>query len=180
MISTLYKCFQPWSDRRPIYLISDTHFDDSDCFLMDINWPYAIEYTKRIKEQIGKNTTLIHLGDVGDPKYMDMIPGYKVLIKGNHDRGSSFYQKYFDEIFSGPLFVGDRLLLSHEPIYDLNWCFNIHGHDHNPEHTGDDTHMNITSNVIGYRAANLKDIIRSGYLSKVDGLHRTVIKKRVT
>ena len=143
---------------------------------MDPNWPYAIEYTKRIKAQIGNRSTIIHLGDVGDPAYMKYLPGYKVLIAGNHDKGSSVYEKYFDEIFTGPLFISEKLLLSHEPIYGFDWCFNIHGHDHNFKHVGDANHMNITANVVGYRAVNLwTDVIRMGYLRHVDGLHRVTI-----
>ena len=54
----------------------------------------------------------------------------KVLILGNHDAKGA-YKNYFDEIYTGPLFIAEKILLSHEPVYGLPWCLNIHGHDHN-------------------------------------------------
>lgn len=35
------------------------------------------------------------------------------------------------EIYTCPLFIADKILLSHEPVHGLTWCLNIHGHDHN-------------------------------------------------
>lgn len=37
----------------------------------------------------------------------------------------------FDEVYTGPLMISDKILLSHEPIEGLPYyMFNIHGHDH--------------------------------------------------
>ena len=38
MIKTLYPIFQHWSEKGSVYLLSDTHFADSDCKLMDPDW----------------------------------------------------------------------------------------------------------------------------------------------
>lgn len=38
MISTLYEPFKHWSDGGSIYILSDMHFGDSDCKLMDKDW----------------------------------------------------------------------------------------------------------------------------------------------
>ena len=38
MISTLYEPFRHWSEKGSVYILSDLHFDDSDCKLMDPNW----------------------------------------------------------------------------------------------------------------------------------------------
>jgi calcineurin-like phosphoesterase family protein len=48
---------------------------------------------KRINSKVGKNDTIIFLGDIGDLECVKRIRGYKILIKGNHDIGSSKYQK---------------------------------------------------------------------------------------
>ena len=50
--------------------------------------------------------------------------------KIEHDAKGA-YKNYFDEIYTGPLFIAEKILLSHEPVYGLSWCLNIHGHDHN-------------------------------------------------
>ena len=38
MIATLYEPFRHWSEGGSVYILSDTHFDDTDCKLMDPNW----------------------------------------------------------------------------------------------------------------------------------------------
>lgn len=40
----------------------------------------------------------------------------------------------FDETYSGPVIIGEKLILSHEPIENCDWCMNIHGHDHSRLH----------------------------------------------
>lgn len=89
------------------------------------------EQLEIINKMVFKSDTFVCLSNVGDPKYVPMIKARKkVLILGNHDaRGA--YKDRFDEIDSGPLFISDKILLSHEPVYGLLWCLNIHGHDHN-------------------------------------------------
>ena len=172
MITTLYPFFRRWSEKGSVYIISDTHFEDSDCKLMDNNWITPEEQIKLL--QIAKkNDTLIHLGDVGNPEWMKYIKAYKVLITGNHDRGNAFYEPYFDEIYNGPLFISDKILLSHEPVY-LEFALNIHGHDHNNFTLGTN-HINCACNIIRYKPINLKDIIQSGMLKDIDSIHRLTI-----
>lgn len=181
MIKMLYEPFQHWSSRGRVWIISDTHFDDPDCKLMDPDWPHAMQLVNRINSPIGKQDTLIHLGDVGDPQYMRHIHcRHKVLIKGNHDSGSANYEPWFDEIYSGPLMIAQKMLLSHEPIPGLPWCLNIHGHDHNnAEHYTEDCHYyNVACNVANYTPVNLGKIIKEGALSKIPDIHRMVIDNK--
>ena len=174
MIKTLYPTFRHWSERGGVYIISDTHFEDSDCKLMDENWITPEEHISNINRIVHKNDTLIHLGDVGNPEWMKKIKAYKVLITGNHDRGVSYYEEYFDEIYDGPLFVANKLLLSHEPVF-LEFAFNIHGHDHNKMAKRDGMHLNCASNVVGYEPINLANVIKEGVLSGISSIHRLTI-----
>ena len=129
---------------------------------------------------VTKNDTLILLGDVGDIECVKKLRGYKVLIKGNHDKGNSYYKDVFDEVYEGPLFISQRILLSHEPIYGLDFCLNIHGHDHNLEHIGDETHLNLASNVCGYKPIHLqKDVIEKGLLREIKDIHRITIDNAI-
>lgn len=130
MIATLYEPFRHWSEGGSVYILSDTHFDDTDRKLMDPGWITPDEQLKIINSVVGKEDTFVCLGDVGNPKYIPMIKARKkILLLGNHDaRGA--YKDLFSEIYAGPLFISDKILLSHEPVYGLNWCLNIHGHDH--------------------------------------------------
>lgn len=182
MITTLYKCFQHWSAKGSVYLISDTHFDDHDCKIMDKQWITPKEHLQMITNKVHKNDTLIHLGDVGNPDYFKTAwkPGKKphlVLIMGNHDASVEQFSDVFDEIYTGPLYIAEKILLSHEPIPNCSWCYNIHGHDHDAHHKPDKYHCNIASNVIQFQIINLQDIIKSGTLKSIKSMHRTTIDK---
>ena len=100
MIKSLYPTFQRWSEKGSVWIISDTHFADPDSKLMSKNWPTPSEYIALLRQYVHKNDTVIHLGDVGDPKYMDDLPGYKVLIMGNHDSSASKLREHFDEVLT--------------------------------------------------------------------------------
>lgn len=173
MIKSLYPIFQKWSATGSVYIISDTHFDDSDCKLMDPNWITPQEHMEIIKQDVRKGDTLIHLGDVGNPDYLDELKCYKVLITGNHDVLSKV-ASHFDEVYTGPLFIADRLILSHEPIQGLeSFAMNIHGHDHASNYRPN--HINLASNVYHFRVFNLGASIKGGLLSRIENYHRKTI-----
>lgn len=177
MITTLYDKFKPWSAKGSIYIISDTHFEDADCKLMDANWISPQEHVDIIKRVAHKNDTLIHLGDVGNPKWMEQIKAYKVLIMGNHDQSATKFKPYFDEVYTGPLFIAEKILLSHELINGGNWWFNIHGHDHNKENDFSWNEINLASNVVNFSVFDLATAIKGGMLKSTDGIHRDTIDK---
>ena len=177
MIKTLYKKFQHWSDGGSIYIISDTHFDDSDCEYMDADWITPEEHIKNIKKYVRKNDTLIHLGDVGNVDWIRQLDCYKVLIMGNHDTGITKYENIFNEVYNGALFISDKILLSHEPLHGEYW-FNIHGHDHGhllPPRGYN--YVNLASNHTQWGVFNLGAEIKKGLLSKVDNIHRATIDR---
>ena len=185
MIKSLYPQFQRWSETGSIYIISDTHFDDADCKLMDPYWIPAEIAINILKKRIHKTDTFIHLGDIGEVSYIDELKCYKILITGNHDVMSKV-ASHFDEIYNGPLFIADRILLSHEPIYGLEeMCLNIHGHNHSGfmydfkkkscfEHF---THINLASNICHYIPFNLGQSIKNGILAGIPNYHRLTIDK---
>lgn len=178
MVDTLYKRFQTWSKNGSVYIISDTHFDDKEQNKLVKDWPTPEVFIANLKKVVGKNDTLIHLGDVGNPEYMKYIKGYKVLLTGNHDKGNKVYEEYFDEIYNGPLFISDKLLLSHEPFM-TRYALNLHGHSHGgtfQENQNGMLALNFAGDVVGYKPINLRDIIRSGILKKVDSLHAQTVK----
>lgn len=133
MKSNLYPCFK-WPGT--VWLYSDPHFGDVELYTWrGMNCKISDEeQIRRIHSKIGKNDTLVILGDVGDIEWVKKIRGYKVLIQGNHDVGASKYKRtdsanLFDEVYEGCLMISDRIILSHEPV-DFKYAFNIHGHDH--------------------------------------------------
>ena len=82
----------------------------------------------------------------------------------------------FDEVYEGPVMIGEKLILSHEPV-DIPWAFNIHGHIHDSKHKNDKRHFNVCSDAIGYVPINMNQWMKQGYLSHIENIHRTVIDK---
>ena len=179
MIDCIYSSFKHWVEKGAIYLIGDPHFGDKDRKYIDANWPAEEEQVARIKKKVGKNDTIVILGDVGDSSYMSLIKARKILVKGNHDKGNSIYKHDFDEIYDGPLFISDKILLSHEPI-DLPFALNIHGHCHggsfwSANSQGLINRINLASDVCGYEPRNLKDFIKDGCLKEIPTIHQFTI-----
>lgn len=178
MIKSLYPHFQKWAEHGAIWIISDPHFDDSESKYCNPNWPNAEDYIESIKPFIGKYDTLICLGDVGAAEYFYVFDCYKVLITGNHDSGVSNYTDIFDEVYDGPLFIADRILLSHEPIFGLeDICVNIHGHTHMHPYQLAPNHINLAADVVNWKLFNLGKEIKKGLLSNTKNYHRITIEK---
>lgn len=214
-LEQLYEPFRKWGENNGIWIISDPHFGDEEIKQAYPNRPTDAELVKTINRYVGKNGTLICLGDVGDTRYVAQLKGYKVLIQGNHDSGAYNYKRrdeivgtyssieeaqkdfdnhiidriefintftcgvkdnhLFDEVYTGPLMIGEKILLSHEPI-TTDWAFNIHGHDHNGK-TYRPNSLNVCLDAVNYMPASLKSILTSGCLKHVKSIHRTTIDK---
>lgn len=181
MIPTLYEPFRHWSEGGSVYILSDLHFRDDNCKLMASDWITPEEQIEIINNIVKKNDTFVCLGDVGKADYVREIKAKrKVLILGNHDaRGA--YVDYFDEIYPGPIFIAEKILLSHEPVHGLPWCLNIHGHDHNcaEAYREDCKHINLAANVCGYTPINLGKILKEGILADIPSIHRITIDNAI-
>lgn len=176
MILSLYDFAKKWSEKGSVWIYSDPHFDDTDCRYMDPGWPSPEEQVAGLRKYCHKNDTLVILGDIGEPSYLRGIKSYKVLIAGNHDVGLEKYKPYFNEMYKGPVFISEKIVLSHEPIF-LPFAFNIHGHEHYGE-KHDDLHLNVAANVIGYEPINLGHLIKSGVLHDIPSIHRIAIERQ--
>lgn len=183
MIAGLYKPFEHWSKSGTVWIYSDPHFQDEDTKFFDEGRPTDEELVAKINAKVGKYDTLIILGDIGDVNYVKRLRGYKVLICGNHDIGPSKYLRcktdiednhLFDEVYSGPLIISEKLILSHEPI-DLPYMFNIHGHVHNKSYKGDKNHLNCVAEVINYTPISLNKLCKDGVAKDVQSIHRMTI-----
>lgn len=178
MIKNLYKEYQHWSAAGSVYIFSDPHFEDADCKLMSEDWVSADEQIEIINKTCHKTDTLIILGDIGNEEYLSKIKANIVLVLGNHDKGATVYEKYSNEVHTGPMFIAPQLLISHEPINGLPFCMNIHGHDHsswNQDPTG--YHINVAANVINYTPINLGKLIKQG-LFPMPTIHQLAIDKQ--
>ena len=174
MIESLYAPFQKWTENGTLWIYSAPHFSDPEMVHLRKNYIGDDEQIARINSKVGRKDTIIFLGDIGDEEKIRKIRGYKVLIMGNHDKGATKYEELFDEVYSGPLFIGEKLLLSHEPIA-LPFAYNIHGHDHSNWDAGMKHHMNVCAEHIEYTPVNLTRLLKRGLLRKVETIPRATI-----
>lgn len=177
MIAGLYDIFAHWHKQGTVWIYSDTHFNDKELGEGVAARPSAEEHLKLINSKVGKKDTLILLGDVGDIEIARRLKGYKILIAGNHDAGMSNYKDVFDEVYAGALIVGEKLILSHEPV-DVPWAFNIHGHVHSGEPMSDNQHFNVCGEARKcYEPVNLNQFMKAGFMAKLQTIHRDTIDK---
>ena len=119
-------------------------------------------------------------------KYLyEKYPYAKINIQERYEFHSPFHffdatidNNLFNEVYGGPLFISDKILLSHEPI-DIPFGLNIHGHVHDGLGglSKDNSKYNVCSNCINYEPQNLSEIIKSGCLKNRDTIHRLTIDK---
>ena len=171
----VYDIFNERWCNQTVWIYSDPHFGDEELAAGIPNRPSDEEQIKKINSKVGRKDTLIILGDVGDVECAKQLRGYKVLICGNHDAGKTIYQEAFNEVYSGPLMIGEKLFLSHEPVH-MPFAMNIHGHDHTINGDNKDwAHLNVCSDVVNYTPINLNQLLKNGLISKVESIHRQTI-----
>ena len=163
-----------WNDYQTVFIISDLHFNEDDLKAGFPNRPSDEELVKKINAKVGRRDILIILGDCGDLEYVKQLRGYKVLIAGNHDCGLTKHKEVFNEVYEGALIIGEKLILSHEPI-DIPWLYNIHGHQHNKHVKSGPRHLNVCSDVIGYEPINFNQFLKSGQTANIQTIHRATI-----
>ena len=107
------------------------------------------------------------------------FPGWSIRIEEEYDFHCPFERwiayadnMLFDEVYEGALIVGEKLILSHEPV-EIPWLYNIHGHDHAGRKRKN--HLNVCSDVIGYEPVNLTQKLKSGLMSAITTIHRATI-----
>jgi calcineurin-like phosphoesterase family protein len=161
-----------WSQFQTAHVISDLHFNEDDLKQGISKRPADDVLVRLINSKVGRKDILFILGDCGDLEYVKQLKGYKVLIMGNHDCGATKYKEIFDEVYEGALIIGEKLILSHEPV-DIPWAFNIHGHDHKGHKRKG--HLNVCADVINYIPINLNQFLKSGPTAQVYTIHRETI-----
>jgi calcineurin-like phosphoesterase family protein len=137
----------------------------------------ATRYKREVVKEIYDKDKMTREEAVADmqAKY----PGWKVWAHEDYDFHSPFERwnvyadnMLFDEVYEGALIVGEKLILSHEPV-EIPWLYNIHGHDHAGKKRKN--HLNVCSDVIGYEPVNLTQKLKSGLMSAITTIHRATI-----
>ena len=131
-----------------LYLLSDHHWFHKNIIEYS-NRPFSgvdemnREMTGRWNEVVGPDDTMLHIGDIAMgkraylPKVVENLSGYKILIKGNHDRSDKqMLDAGFDEVYKELTIVtsgGKRIMVRHKPQDAdklIGYSFQFHGHTH--------------------------------------------------
>lgn len=171
MYKSLYNGFKPFYEGGDVFFYADPHFGDLDAQKWRNDGITDAEQVARINMTVGKQGTLFILGDIGDPTWLSKIRGTIVLVLGNHDKGASTYYEYTypENIFEGPVFIGPKILVSHEPFM-APFYLNLHGHMHGfPQF--DEHSINLCAELINYTPISMKTIRASGLLGDILDIH---------
>lgn len=90
-----------------------------------------------------------------------LTPAKKVMIKGNHDKRTpnSLLEEVFDQVYDYPVYISDRVVLSHYPCAVYPSQVNVHGHTHGMR-LKDMNHICASVHVNKYRPVTSKDVER--------------------
>lgn len=124
----------------------------------------------------------IYLGDLCDPAVTDLnelkclvqnIPGYKILVKGNHDTETDYFYRDigFDEVCD--VCVINQVAFSHFPLKVEPDMINVHGHLHTEKRSDVDDANHINA----YREDYYKHPIEISEL--IQGVYDKWLKDRV-
>ena len=137
----------------------------------------ATNYKREVKQVVYDQDHYTREEAIADMQ--SKYPGWKVWANESYEFHAPFkrWNVYadnclFDEVYEGALIVGEKLIFSHEPV-DIPWLYNIHGHDHAGHKR--ENHLNVCSDVIGYKPVNLNQFLKNGFMSKIQTIHRATI-----
>lgn len=93
-----------------VWFYSDPHFSDPEMIHLRKDYIGDEEQIRLINSKVGRNDTLVILGDVGNIEMVKKLRGYKVLIMGNHDKGASNYKRIVIDETRCPVCGSDQLV----------------------------------------------------------------------
>ena len=177
MIEGLYNFATKWSEKGAVYCAADFHLGESEDLRQAYpNRPSDEELVKLINTQTGKSSTLLVLGDIGtDLDLISKLRANIVLIRGNHDKLSSYYKDVVTEYYEGMLMISPKILLSHEPFI-TPYTINLSGHNHNGPHIQDRV-VNTCIDVMNYKVLNLNQFVKSGILKTCKNIHQETVAR---
>jgi calcineurin-like phosphoesterase family protein len=123
------------------WVIADTHFGHK--MLIEKGYRPA-NFEKRIIDQwtalVAPEDLVIHLGDLAfshvEANTWNLLPGRKVLVRGNHDNHSITWYMERGFAFACDMFELGKIIFTHAPleVIPVHVSFNLHGHLHTGEH----------------------------------------------
>jgi calcineurin-like phosphoesterase family protein len=145
----------------------------------EMNETLLTAWRRTVKEK----DTIFNLGDfcLGQSKdaiskLVKNLPGKKIIILGNHDRGHSLQwwrDIGFSEVYPYPIIYHKWVILSHEEVFlnDNYPYINIHGHHHNKQFVSSN-YINVSVEHTQYKPVSLDEIIEAHSNIEIANLDR--------
>lgn len=171
-----------------MYLItSDSHFGDASIIgherfskfsnISDHDETMFCLWEKWIGK-LKKDDTFFFLGDFCEndmelyyaswlSSMMESYPCKKVMVRGNHDKkiDKRLLLSMFDEVYDYPIFISNRIVLSHFPQAVYSSQVNVHGHTHGMK-LADKNHICASVHVHNYNPVSEQEV--NSTIGKVD------------
>lgn len=137
-----------------IFVTTDTHFGHEKLIKYGRPKDFEQKIKKGLKDHVGRNDLLIHLGDIcmGEDGYhsnwfKEHLLCRTCLILGNHDHKSfTWYMENGWDMVANRLDLeisGKKISFTHCPIkWDRSFDINYHGHFHDTDHRRFDPEFN--------------------------------------
>lgn len=158
------------------YYISDTHFDHENIIrlanrpfknVQEMNETIISNWNNKVKDE----DTVYILGDISFGEDIDRdiilkkLKGKKILIKGNHDKRSSYFLRETHQYLK----INDNgraVVLFHYPILEWDGFYrnsiHLYGHVHDKTPKMPKNAYNVSCEVSNYTPRTLEEIIRDG------------------
>ena len=154
-----------------IWVTSDLHLNHKNILNTCRKFKSIEQHNEYIISQynsvVGKDDLVYILGDAvwrplkeSEP-LIKRLNGRKILILGNHDKGTigEYKSLGFIDVIKHPIYYSDKIILSHYPVqecFNNPFCINIHGHLH--QATVDlPNYFNCNIELNDFKPINIKD-----------------------
>lgn len=138
------------------------------------NYQRQIWTKKFAQDQFQKDEALFEMKKLYPNCHYSIEEGYQFTAPFDYWEVKADNQ-LFDWVFEGPATISEKLILSHEPIPNLTWAMNLHGHQHQGPVKSNLYHYNCALEVNNYMPINLNTLMKSGLTANIEPLHRQII-----
>lgn len=141
-----------WSNSRGIITFERTQFNT-----IEEHDQCLINTLQIIANKYGEGSTLWFLGDFGDLSYLYVFNFFRekginvYFMLGNHDHVEDipYIENFVDKVYQYPVYISQKIVLSHFPVAVYPDQCNIHGHLHGSK-LQDINHVNASIHVANY------------------------------
>lgn len=138
---------------------------------------FIADMVREWSEKWTPGSTLYYLGDFGDIAYLWLFDilrdaGHKVIfLYGNHDKDDDYdaIAAHVDEVYKYPVYLSNKLVVSHEPVGVWKDTVNVSGHLHGAI-LDSPNYINASLHVANYKPVSMKEV--NSHFSKLPKYNR--------